>query len=369
MKFEKGKSSDFYRGLNLRVNNYFYTNHLSRFATPQLFIKGLVLFVIYVACYAGIYVFQNNYPVLIGLYMLGGITGVMLVFNLVHDASHNAISKIKPVNRFLCYLGDVVGINTYIWDIRHNVQHHSFTNVLGGDLVIENIPLLRISPHQPLKKFHAWQPYYAVFLYLFYSLYWIMVIDFKLFFKKEICNLKNIKHPAREWALLIFFKSFYLIYMLVLPAVFTSIPWYYVLLLFLLMHAAGGLLLSIVAVLGHFVMGPVFPEPKEGVLENSWSEHELDATIDFAPSSRIINWITGGLNTHVAHHLYPQICHTHYYAITPIIESYCKENGFNYRKESLGNALISHFKFLRMLSKEKNENNVDFHAAYSGSVL
>jgi linoleoyl-CoA desaturase len=147
MKFEKGKSSDFYRGLNLRVNDYFYKNRLSRFATPQLFFKGLILFSLYLACYAGIYFFQDNYPLLIGVYMLSGITGVMLVFNLVHDASHHAISKMKPINRLLCYVGDVVGINTYIWDIRHNVQHHNFTNVVGGDLVIENIPLLRISPN------------------------------------------------------------------------------------------------------------------------------------------------------------------------------------------------------------------------------
>jgi linoleoyl-CoA desaturase len=368
MKFEKGKNSDFYRGLNLRVNEYFNSRKLARFATPQLYIKGLALFFVYVACYTGIYVFQDNYPALIVLYMLFGITGVMLVFNLVHDASHNAISKLKPFNKLICYLGDIVGINTYIWDIRHNIQHHSFTNVLGGDLVIENIPLLRMSPQQPYKRFHAWQPYYAVFLYLFYSLYWIMVIDFKLFFRREICNLKNIKHPLREWLLLILFKSFYIVYMIVLPVVFTSIPWYNVLLLFLLMHAVGGLLLSIVAVLGHFVMGPVFPEAKDGVLPTSWSEHELDATIDFAPSSRIVNWITGGLNTHVAHHLYPQICHTHYYAITPIIEKYCRENGFNYRKESLINALFSHYKFLKMLSQKEVEQNEAFRLPNPGAI-
>lgn len=353
MKFEKGKSSEFYRGLNLRINDYFHSRHLSRFATPQIFLKGIALLAAYITCYAGIYVFQNNYAALIVLYMLFGITGVMVVFNVVHDASHHAISKSKPLNNRLRYLGDIVGINTYIWDIRHNIQHHSFTNVLGGDLVIENIPLLRISPHQRLRKFHRLQPYYAVLLYMFYSLYWILVIDFKLFFQKNICNLKNIRHPVKEWVYLFFFKAFYIFYMIVLPVLLTDIPWYNVLLLFLLMHAAGGLLLSLVAVLGHFVMGPSFPEPVNDVLQNSWSEHELEATIDFAPSSKLINWITGGLNTHVAHHLYPTVCHTHYYAITPIIEQYCREQGYPYRKESLGNALMSHFRFLKMLSKGK----------------
>lgn len=351
MKFEKGKNSDFSRGLNLRINEYFRICQRSRFANAEIYVKGLVLFTAYLGCYLSIYLFQDNYTILAVLYILLGISGVMLVFNVVHDASHHAISKIKPVNNMLRYLGDIVGINTYIWNIRHNIQHHTFTNVLGGDLVIENIPLLRISPHQPLKKFHAWQPYYAVLLYFFYSLYWILVIDFRLFFRKDICNMKNLKHPTREWVTLFFFKTFYLFYMIALPALLTTIPLLHIILFFLLMHAAGGILLSLVAVLGHFVIGPAFPEANNGVLDTSWSEHELDATIDFAPSSRIINWITGGLNTHVAHHLYPNICHVHYYAITPIIEAYCRENGFHYRKESLGNAIMSHFKFLSALAK------------------
>lgn len=351
MKFEKGKGSGFYNGLNKKVNEYLHRQKNNRFASESIYIKGLILLSIYLACYSGIYLFQQNYSALIVLYILLGLSGVMVVFNLVHDASHEAISKNKKVNNGIRYLGDLFGINTYIWDIRHNVQHHSFTNVLGGDIVIENIPLLRISPKQPLQKFHKYQPYYCILLYMFYSFYWIFIIDFRLFFQKEICNLKNIKHPPKEWIKLILFKSFYITYMIVLPIVFTTIAWQYVLLLFLLMHIVAGLLLSLVAVLGHFVIGPAFPEPQNGVIPNSWSEHELEATIDFAPSSKIIHWITGGLNTHVAHHLYPQVSHTHYYAITPIIENYCKANGYNYKKESLPGALLSHFKFLKKLSK------------------
>jgi linoleoyl-CoA desaturase len=351
MKFEKGKGSDFYNGLTKKVNEYLHKQKNNRFASESIYSKGLILLSIYLACYSSIYIFHQNYSALIALYILLGLSGVMVVFNLVHDASHEAISKNKKVNNRIRYLGDLVGINTYIWDIRHNVQHHSFTNVVGGDIVIENIPLLRISPNQPLQKFHTYQRYYCILLYMFYSFYWIFIIDFRLFFQKEICNLKNIKHPQKEWIKLILFKSFYITYMIVLPIVFTGIPWQYVLFLFLLMHIIAGLLLSLVAVLGHFVIGPAFPEPQNGIIPNSWSEHELEATIDFAPSSKIIHWITGGLNTHVAHHLYPQVSHTHYYAITPIIEKYCKANGYNYRKESLSGALVSHFKFLKKLSK------------------
>jgi linoleoyl-CoA desaturase len=349
MKFEKGKNSVFFDGLNKKVEAYFAKHNHSRFARPALFVKGGVLLAVYGACYSGIYLFSDNYSVLTCLYLLLGISGVMIVFNIVHDASHQAVSRNKTVNNSLRYLGDLVGINTYIWDIRHNIQHHSFTNVLGGDIVIENIPLIRMSPHQPHNALHRYQVYYAPLLYLCYSFYWIFIIDFRLFFQKEICNLKNIRHPFPEWVKLFFFKSFYIFYMILLPWWCTGLSFWAVTGFFFLMHAAGGLLLSFVAVLGHFVEGPVFPEAKNGLIAGSWSEHELEATIDFAPSSRIINWLTGGLNTHVAHHLYPRISHSHYFALTKIIEKHCRMYGYPYRKEPLLRALGSHFRYLKKL--------------------
>jgi linoleoyl-CoA desaturase len=351
MKFEKGKRSAFYDGLCLEAEAYLYRQPAGHYATTGTWVKGLLLLLVYCVCYAGIYAFSGQMAVLAGCYTLLGLSGVMLVFNLVHDASHRALLPGRRANNCIRYLGDLVGINTYIWDIRHNVQHHSFTNVLGGDIVIENIPLLRISPHQPHRAFHRWQPYYAPLLYMLYSLYWIMVIDFRLFFKKEICNLKNIRHPRAEWVKLVLFKSIYIGYMVVLPALLTPLSWGQAILFFLLMHAAGGLLLSTVAVLGHFVEGPVFPEAKDGILSTSWGEHELEATIDFAPKSRLAHWVTGGLNTHVAHHLFPQVCHAHYFGLTQVIAGYCRKNGYPYRAETLPAALRSHFRFLAKLGK------------------
>jgi linoleoyl-CoA desaturase len=350
MQFKKGKSSPFYDGLRPLAEAYLRQQPNGRYATPAILFKGLLLCFLYALSYAGIYFFAGQTAWLMGCYGLMGLSGVMLVFNIVHDASHHALLPGRINNR-IRYLGDLVGINTYIWDIRHNVQHHSFTNVLGGDIIIENIPLLRISPHQPHRAFHRWQRYYAPLLYMLYSLYWILVIDIRLFFQKDICNLKNIRHPRKEWVKLWLFKGFYVLYMLVLPVWLTPLSVGQALLLFLLMHAVGGLLLSTVAVLGHFVEGPVFPEPQDGQLPNSWSEHELEATIDFAPRSRWMHWITGGLNTHVAHHLFPQVCHAHYYGLTQVIADYCRQHGYPYRGETLWAAFGSHLRFLDKLGR------------------
>lgn len=351
MKYSKSNNNQFYNGLKQRVDHYFKTHGFNRYANNKIIVKAVLLLSVYIGAYVLMLGSGTSLPLLMLGYALLGLSGVMIVFNLVHDASHNALSKNKWLNKAATYLGDLVGINTHIWDIRHNIQHHAFTNVMGGDLIIENIPLVRLSRHQPYQSFHKYQPYYVTILYMFYSFYWIFVIDIKLFLKKEICNLHNIKHSAKEWMILIAGKSFYILYTLLLPWLLTDFSFLQILGCFIFMHMCAGLLLSSIAVLGHFVEGPSFPEADKGVINNSWSEHELEATIDFAPRSRIINFITGGLNTHVAHHLFPNICHIHYYELTKIIEDYCREYNYGYKKESFAGGLKSHFRYLKALSR------------------
>lgn len=352
MKFSKSNNNPFFNGIKPLVDDYFSSRNISKKGNAALMVKGVILVGVFVLACLNIYREQASLFSLAMGYIIMGLSGVMIVFNLVHDASHNAASNKKWVNKSVCFIGDLLGINTHIWNIRHNIQHHTFTNVLGGDLIIENVPLIRLSPQQPYKPFHRYQLLYAPLLYMFYSFYWMFVIDFKLFFKKDICNLHHIKHPVREWVILFATKLFYITYMIVLPYIFT--PWGLpvVIGLFLLMHIAAGLLLSFVAVLGHFVEGTSFPQPENEVIDNSWSEHELEATIDFAPESRLVNWVTGGLNTHVAHHLFPSVCHVHYYRLTKLIEAYCHKHHFPYKKDSLSGALRSHFRYLKKLSQE-----------------
>lgn len=264
MKFKHGKNSLFFSGLNQEVEAYFSKNKLTKYATLETWFKAVILLSAYFGSYACIYLFQDNYWVLGGAFATIGVTGVMIVFNMVHDASHMAFSKNKKVNTFFTYLGDLVGINTHIWDIRHNIQHHTFTNVVGGDIIIDNVPLIRLSPHQPYRKFHSYQQYYAPFMYMLYTLFWMFFVDFKLFFKKEICNLKNIRHSNGQWFSLFFFKSLYLTYMIILPILLTDIPWWHYMLFFFGMHLLGGMLLSYVAVLGHFVPGLHFRRTRKG---------------------------------------------------------------------------------------------------------
>ena len=331
MKFKSKNDSDFFSELIKKVDTYMEKKGGNRFADSSIYMKGGFLIALYASSYILLLIGSLNTISSILFVMIMGLSGVMIVFNIVHDASHNVLFKNKSLNRALAYFGDLMGMNSYIWNIRHNIQHHTFTNVAGGDVLLDSIPFIRVSPQQKKFPIHKFQPWYVPFLYMLYSIFWVFFIDFNMFKQKQMGNYKNIRHKWQEWTKLILFKSFYLFYMIIFPAWIVNIPLSTVLIGFLIYHIVAGILLSTVVVLGHCVEGAEYTAPDEnGIIQNSFMQHEWNATYDCSTDSRLLHWITGGLNTHLAHHLFPKLCHCHYLAVTRIIKEHCAEHHINY---------------------------------------
>ena len=349
MKFKSKNDKDFFTTLSKKVDSYLKESGGNRFGNTITHAKSFFLVSLYFCIYIILLTCELNTWLLIILVAIMGVIAVMSVFNIVHDASHNVLFKNPKHNRLAAYLGDIMGMNSYIWDIRHNIQHHTFTNVVGGDVLLDSIPFIRVCPQQEKLAMHKYQSRYVVLLYMFYSIFWIFFIDFNMFRRKQMGNYKNIQHPWQEWLKLFLFKSFYIFYMLITPVWFANIPLATVFMGFLIYHIAAGVLLSTVVVLGHCVEGANYAAPDEdGIIQNSWLQHEWDATYDCNTNTKWLHWITGGLNTHIAHHLFPKFCYRHYYDITKIIKQHCNEYGINYPHYNLPDAIVSHFKFLNI---------------------
>jgi linoleoyl-CoA desaturase len=347
MKFKSKNNSDFFTELMKKVDNYIEAKDGNRFGNSNTYIKAIFLVVLYFSSYTLLLSRSLNTILSVFLIAVMGFTAVMIVFNIVHDASHNVLFKNKSYNRIAAYFGDLMGMNSYIWNIRHNIQHHTFTNVAGGDVLLDSIPFIRVSSQQKKFLMHKYQAWYVPVMYMLYSVFWVFFIDLNMFRQKNMGNYKNLRHSREEWIKLFFFKSFYLLYMIIFPAFIVHIPLSIVLAGFLIYHLAAGSLLSLVVVLGHCVEGAEYVAPDEnGIIQNSWMQHEWNTTYDCNTDSRLLHWITGGLNTHIAHHLFPKLCYRHYYAVTKIIKQHCKEHNINYPHYSLGTAIISHFRFL-----------------------
>ena len=87
-------------------------------------------------------------------------------------------------------------------------------------------------------------------------------------------------------------------------------------------------------------------------IETEWAVHQVQTTVDFARGNRFLCWFLGGLNFQVEHHLFHNICHVHYPALSKVVEEACKEFGVRYaaNRTFLG-AVASHFRWLVQMGR------------------
>ncbi|MEP6465839.1 MAG: acyl-CoA desaturase, partial [Parafilimonas sp.] len=275
--------------------------------------------------------------------------------NISHDAVHGSLSSNKSVNKVLGYSFNVIGANSYMWNITHNIVHHTYTNIEGHDEDIELISLLRVSPHQKLRKVHRYQYLYAFFFYSLSSLLWVFVKDYVKFFKKQIGNYSNKKHPRSQYYILFISKAVYYTLFLVIPLVFIHTQWWLILLGFVAMHLVQGLTMAIIFMLAHVVEETDFPLPDDtGNLKNTWAVHQLYTTADFGRNNSLLSFLCGGLNFQVEHHLYPRVCHVHYKRISEIVKETAESFNLRYNDNiSFSSAIASHIRFLKALGRNK----------------
>jgi linoleoyl-CoA desaturase len=277
---------------------------------------------------------------------------VLVGFNIMHDAIHGSYSRNKTVNRILGYTLDLVGGSQMLWRQKHNLLHHTYTNIEPLDDDLQTFGLLRLSPEQRRRPWHRFQHLYAFPLYSFLTLSWVTYADFQKFFSGRIGPYRLPKPKVSDALLFFLTKIFYFTYMLVLPLLFH--PLLHVLVTFVAIHLVLGLTLSVVFQLAHAVEGAAFPQPAPdtGHLEREWAAHQVETTVDFAPRNRLATWYLGGLNFQVEHHLFSRICHVHYPRLRPIVEDTCRELGVRYTcYPTVRAALAAHYRFLRALGR------------------
>lgn len=348
--------ADFFSTLNQRVNQYFKTNNISRYANREMKVKTVFMYSLYFIPYfliIGGAVTQPLWMLLLCMIMGIGIAGIGL--SVMHDANHGAYSNKNWVNRFLGYSLNLVGGNAFNWKVQHNVLHHTYTNIHDVDEDISPRGVLRMTPHGEWKFFHRFQHIYAWFFYGLMTLVWVLVKDFVRIRRYAKAGLiKKQKACYRtELLILIASKLIYVTYIFMIPIVVLSMPWWQVLIGFVVMHYIAGFILAVIFQPAHVIDGTEYPMPdKEGRMENNWAVHQLLTTTNFANNSRLFSWYVGGLNFQIEHHLFPNVCHVHYRKISPIVEKTAKEYGLPYKsKSTFIEALVAHARLLKELGK------------------
>ncbi len=248
----------------------------------------------------------------------------------MHDGAHGSFSRYKWVNSIASNFANFLGASQHMWKMKHNVIHHTYTNIHGVDDDIEARPLLRLCEDQPRYKIHKYQHLYFWAAYSFLYLYWIFATDYIKYFSGRIGPTPLRKMTLTEHLLFWFYKLAHAFIFVALPIYMVGfMPW---LIGFLSMGLVTGFVLSIVFQLAHTVEHTHFPLPDNatGKMEDEWAIHQVKTTANFATENKVVSWLVGGLNFQVEHHLFPKISHVHYPAISKIIKKACEDYGIKY---------------------------------------
>jgi len=353
VKFNLKDRPEFYPELKKRVNQYFKENNLSRHANYTMRFKTIFMislyFIPFVLMLTG--TITGFLPTILMWALMGfGMSGIGL--SIMHDANHGAYSQSRKVNNVLGFIIHFVGGSRKNWKIQHNVLHHSFTNVDGYDKDLE-YAFLRMSSFQKRKGIHKYQAYYAPILYSVMTIYWSLTKDFEdliVFNKMKLLSTQNLTF-RKALTQIVFNKLWYFGLTLVLPLIFIDLPWFQVMLGFILMHAICGLALALIFQSAHVTEETnVYKTDDNGSVENNWAIHQMNTTANFANKSVFFSWFIGGLNFQIEHHLFPSICHVHHKKISKIVKATAKEFNvpYNEHKTFLG-VLKSHFSQLNQL--------------------
>ncbi len=355
VKFEHTYQHAYIGILSQRIDAYFKDNNISKKANWIFTCKIVFYFLLTATWYGLILSDQFTGWGLAFLFILFGLSLTIFLFSIAHDASHHAISDKKWVNRAFAYIWNVAGISSYFWELKHNVAHHGFTNIPGKDDDIDQSKLVRLNPDATRRWFHRFQHIYAPFLYSMLSLNIIYYKDVKFLFQHTFGNRVIKHHPVKEIWILVATKLLFVGYMIVIPKIFLAVSWPDMLGYHLVMHLAIGLFLGFILVPVHVTGESVYRLPdSRGKIHCDWGVQQLEATVDFAADKYSVNWITGGLNTHVVHHLFPSINHIHYFRLTRIIKKTALEYNFPYRNYSIIKVFIEHLRFLKALGRVNN---------------
>ena len=211
------------------------------------------------------------------------------------------------------------------WSSKHNT-HHVYTNHVGIDVDIENDPVFHL--FYPDASCDVW--YRAL-----QHLYFIPVASF-LFVSWRIQSLQHTwaTMHVREMAFMLL--NFTWLCYLGLPIAFFSI------------YLAGGLVAIIVTAThqSEEMLPPVHMNPAA----YNFVSCQFATTRDARCGNVLMEWLWGGMQYQLEHHLFPTMPKYRYAALCKIVEQWAGEHGLDYKAESVWQIWCRNYETLKLFA-------------------
>lgn len=354
----------FRRVLQQRVDAWLASR--PRRGDPRLLRKGLWIATWFLLSYL-ILLFAPEPWLALSAWLSLAFAAAALGFNVFHDANHGAYLSDRKGNVVISLItSTVLGVSRTLWHYKHNVYHHTYTNIEGLDDDLQSRGFLRFSPWQPWQPKYAWQHFYTAPTYALSTIEWFFVKDFRQYFSGRMTNIQlpsfSFQQHLEFWGC----KFIYLLLFVFLPFQLSIASW--VLAGLILFHVSFGMTLSFIFQLAHLNQDAVIhPEPRgqpcRTAVPVDWATNVMLTTVDFGHTNGFLNWFAGGLNYQIEHHLFPRINHTYYPELVPLVRQTADEFGLPYHyKSGWLEMIMNHFRYLSGLSKHPKPVSSDCHS-------
>uniref|UniRef100_A0A1I8ALK2 FA_desaturase domain-containing protein n=1 Tax=Steinernema glaseri TaxID=37863 RepID=A0A1I8ALK2_9BILA len=248
---------------------------------------------------------------------------------MIHEYAHHQHFKNHFLNDLMSYVvGNFMqGFSSGGWKEQHNV-HHAATNVVGRDGDLDLMPLwatvasdLKLMDTSVYLWLLQYQHIYWTLGLPFLRLSWLLQsVQFVFFSMRD--NFYTVHHD-RAWMeqLGLGLHWFFVILQLYcLPSFSVRVMYFVVSQLF------GGFLLAHVVTYNHYSTDKFLHNDK--ILEN-YPALQLYTTRNMRPGV-FIDWLWGGLNYQIEHHLFPTMPRHNLKKVMPLVKEFCKENDLPY---------------------------------------
>ncbi len=236
-----------------------------------------------------------------------------------HDAGHLQIFR-SPHRNYLAMLGVgfLMGLSPSWWMDKHN-NHHVNPNDVDLDLDI-NLPIIAFSKEQAVAKRGLARLIVKYQAFLFFPLLLIEALSIRADSAQFILRGKNVKY---RWAEALAIVGHFAIY-------------FWLVFQFMNPMSAMVFVLTHQALIGVY-MGSVFAPNHKGMLLVDRST-KLDFLRRQVLTSRnirgnlFVDFLYGGLNYQIEHHLFPTIPRNRLASVRPIVRRYCQERNVPYHE-------------------------------------
>lgn len=254
-----------------------------------------------------------------------------------HTASHHAISNKSWLDEFITYFDFAffLGVSGKYWKHKHIVVHHPHPNIIGVDDDADLMPIFTLNKNDvaQAKGFRRW--WYRHQGYFFPVV--LLGNSFGVAFKGWRFLLKDLfdeqRRDKESWIDLACLLSHWALWTIIPIFIFgfANVATFFVIQMFIMSYVMFALFAP-----AHY------PDDAIQITSDATRDNYLmlqTATAVNFETGPIGRLLCGGVDYQLEHHLFPWISPRHYPALSPILKTFCEENGYPYRSQGWGIAI------------------------------